>query len=149
MNFTAREDYGLRAALDLALNVERGPVQSREIANRQGIPEQFLEQLLGALRRGGLVRSVRGAAGGYLLAAPPSSITVGDVLRTLSGPLVPVPCVQDDAGPDCDHGASFGVHTFWKRLAEAVTELADGMTLQDLVDIQLQADAQSSFMMNI
>ncbi|MEJ5299208.1 MAG: Rrf2 family transcriptional regulator, partial [Armatimonadota bacterium] len=61
MNFTAREDYGLRAALDLALNVERGPVQSREIATRQGIPEQFLEQLLGALRRGGLVRSVRGA----------------------------------------------------------------------------------------
>ncbi|BCW99928.1 MAG: RrF2 family transcriptional regulator [Armatimonadota bacterium] len=149
MNFTAREDYGLRAALDLALNVERGPVQSREIATRQGIPEQFLEQLLGALRRGGLVRSVRGAAGGYLLAAPPSAITVGDVLRTLSGPLVPVSCVMEEAEGPCEHEASFGVHTFWKRLADAVTDLADGMTLQDLVDIQLQADAQSSFMMNI
>lgn len=149
MNFTAREDYGLRAALDLALNVERGPVQSREIATRQGIPEQFLEQLLGALLRGGLVRSVRGAAGGYLLAAPPSAITVGDVLRTLSGPLVPVSCVTEEAEGPCEHEASFGVHTFWKRLADAVTDLADGMTLQDLVDIQLQADAQSSFMMNI
>lgn len=149
MNFTAREDYGLRAALDLALNVERGPVQSREIAIRQGIPEQFLEQLLGALRRGGLVRSVRGAAGGYLLAAPPSAITVGDVLRTLSGPLVPVSCVTAESEGPCEHDASFGVHTFWKRLADAVTELADGLTLQDLVDIQLQADAQSSFMMNI
>ncbi len=149
MNFTAREDYGLRAVLDLALNAHSGPVQSREIAARQGIPEQFLEQLLGALRRGGMVRSVRGASGGYLLAAPPASLRVGDVLRTLSGPLVPVKCIQESDPGACEHGSSYGVHAFWERLAAAIGDVADGLTLQDLADLQLAADEQSSYMMNI
>lgn len=148
MNFTAREDYGLRAVLDLALHQTQSPIQSREIAARQNIPEQFLEQLLGALRRGGLVKSVRGAAGGYLLAGSPSSISVGDVLRTLSGPLVPISCVNEGQG-GCEHEASMGVHAFWDSLARSIGKVADGMTVQDLVDIQLNADADSSYMMHI
>ena len=89
MNFTAKEDYGLRAALDLAAYGGNGPVQAREIAARQAIPEQFLEQLLASLRRAEVIRSTRGAAGGYSLASDPSRVTVGAVLRALSGPLVP------------------------------------------------------------
>jgi Rrf2 family protein len=71
VNFTAKEDYGLRAVLDLAAHAGAGPVQTREIAQRQHIPEQFLEQLLAALRRAEVVRSTRGAGGGYGLAASP------------------------------------------------------------------------------
>lgn len=148
MNFTAREDYGLRAVLDLALHAGQGPIQSREIAQRQEIPEQFLEQLLGALRRGGLVRSVRGASGGYLLAKPASEIRAGDVLRTLSGPLVPLPCVQEEK-EICSHEASHGVHVFWNRLAASIRKVADGTTIQELIEIQQDANAQSSFMMHI
>ncbi len=149
MNFTAREDYGLRAVLDLAQHATGSPVQSKEIAARQGIPEQFLEQLLSALRRGGLVRSLRGASGGYMLAKPPAQTTVGDVLRTLSGELVPVSCVGPGRSDNCEHAASYGVHVFWEKLAKAISDLADTMTLQDLLDIQLSADSQAAFMMHI
>ncbi len=150
MNFTAREDYGLRAVLDLALHSNRGDaIQSKEIAARQGIPEQFLEQLLGALRRNGLIKSVRGASGGYLLARSTASITVGDVLRALSGPLVPVPCVNAGGADVCEHKASQGVHTFWEQMAKAICGVADSLTFQDLVDIQMSSDSQASFMMNI
>lgn len=149
MNYTAREDYGLRAVLDLAEHATHTPLQSKDIAARQGIPEQFLEQLLGALRRGGLVRSVRGASGGYHLARPASSITVGDILRTLSGPLTPIPCLGQGGSEMCEHGASYGVHTFWERLAAAVEAVSDGLTLQDMLDIQLANNEQAGYMMNI
>ncbi|MGC4045738.1 MAG: Rrf2 family transcriptional regulator [Armatimonas sp.] len=89
MTFTAKEDYGLRAILDIAANSANGPVQAREIAQRQRIPEQFLEQLLATMRRAELIRSIRGAGGGYILAMDASNLRVGDILRALSGPLVP------------------------------------------------------------
>lgn len=149
MNFTAREDYGLRAILDMALHTYGHPIQSKDIAARQGIPEQFLEQLLGALRRGGLVRSVRGASGGYLLARSPAAITMADVLNVLSGPLVPIVCVEQGNLDLCEHAESYGVHVFWQRIAKAIHGVADRLTLQDLLDIQLSADAHAGFMMNI
>ncbi|MCC6484893.1 MAG: Rrf2 family transcriptional regulator [Armatimonadetes bacterium] len=149
MNFTAREDYGLRAVLELAQRGSGGPIQSKEIAARQGIPEQFLEQLLSTLRRGGLIRSVRGASGGYMLAKPASETTVGDVLRTLSGELVPIACLEPGGLDKCEHHSSYGVHAFWERLAKAITEVADGMTLQEMLEIQLSANAQAGYMIHI
>lgn len=149
MNFTAREDYGLRAVLDLAVHAEQGPIQSREIAARQNIPEQFLEQLLGALRRAGIVRSVRGASGGYLLNGSAASVSVGDVLRALSGALVPVECIAPGGQKTCGHSASRGVHVFWERVSEAISDVADGLTFADLIDIQMASDSHAAFMMNI
>ena len=154
MNFTAKEDYGLRAVLDLAAHVERagggGPVQTREIALRQRIPEQFLEQLLAALRRAEVVRSTRGAGGGYALAAPPNKITVGHVLRALSGPFVPPERVEPAL---TDQTAEAGViRNVWGALREAIRSVADTTTLQDLLDQRAvltgERDA-SGYMMHI
>lgn len=150
MNFTAKEDYGLRAVLDLAVHAGSGPVQTREIASRQRIPEQFLEQLLAALRRAEVVRSTRGAGGGYALAVPPSQITVGQVLRALSGPLVPTELVTgegDEATRDLPEAVV--VRSVWEGIRSAIRTVADGTTLQDLLDRRSENLRDLGFMMHI
>ena len=151
MNFTAKEDYGLRAVLDLAVHTGGGPIQTREIAHRQRIPEQFLEQLLAALRRAEVVRSTRGAGGGYALAASPDKITVGQVLRALSGPLVPTELVTGE-GDDAATAAlpeTAVVRNFWDRLRATIRETADGTTLQDFLEKRAEHTGDSGYMMNI
>ena len=85
MRVSSRVDYGVRALFDLAMNSGPNPIQSREIAQRQGIPEAYLHQLLGALSRGGLVRSTRGPQGGHRLTREPDGITLHDVWVLLEG----------------------------------------------------------------
>lgn len=150
MNFTAKEDYGLRAVLDLAVNGGAGPVQTREIASRQRIPEQFLEQLLAALRRAEVVRSTRGAGGGYTLAASPDRVTVGQVLRALSGPLVPTELVtgEGDLGTR-DIPEAIVVRGVWESLRAALREVADGTSLQDLLDRRAASVQDMGYMMHI
>ncbi|MDP9367879.1 MAG: Rrf2 family transcriptional regulator [Chloroflexota bacterium] len=86
MRVSSRADYGVRALFDLAQRYGQGPTQSRDIAARQGIPEAYLHQLLGALNRAGFVRSTRGPLGGHEIARDPAEITVLDVLHVLDGP---------------------------------------------------------------
>jgi Rrf2 family cysteine metabolism transcriptional repressor len=150
MNFTAKEDYGLRAVLDLAVHSGAGPVQTREIAARQRIPEQFLEQLLAALRRAEVVRSTRGAGGGYSLAGTPDRITVGQVLRALSGPLVPTELVtgeNDLSTKDIPEAAV--VRAVWESVRAAIRTVADKTTLQQLLDQRSENLRDISFMMHI
>jgi Rrf2 family protein len=152
MNFTAKEDYGLRAVLDLAQRgVSGSPVQAREIAQRQRIPEQFLEQLLASLRRAEVVRSTRGAGGGYALASDPSRLTVGDVLRALSGPLVPGELVEgaadDLALKELPEAAV--VRSVWGDIREALRQVCDTLTIADLLDRRAASEKDSHIMMNI
>ena len=150
MNFTAKEDYGLRAVLDLAARGCAEPVQTREIAQRQHIPEQFLEQLLAALRRAEVVRSTRGAGGGYTLAAPADRITVGQVIRALSGPLVPPELVtSDNANAARETPESAVVRALWLAFREAIRGVADGTTLQDLLDKRADGERDQGYMMHI
>lgn len=150
MNFTAKEDYGLRAVLDLAVNATTGPVQTREIAARQRIPEQFLEQLLASLRRAEVVRSTRGAGGGYSLATSPERITVGQVLRALSGPLVPTELVTGEADPSTSEvPEAVIVRSVWEGIRAAIRSVADQTTLQDLLDRRSATLRDVSFMMHI
>src|SRR5919201_1600088 len=95
VKLSMRSDYGARAMIDLALRYGEGPVQSADIAARQGIPEAYLEQLLTALRKAGLVRSTRGPHGGHELARPPAEIRFAEVIAALEGPLVPLDCLND------------------------------------------------------
>jgi Rrf2 family protein len=120
-------------------------VQSREIAAREGIPEQFLEQVLASLRRGGIVRSIRGAAGGYELARPARNITAGDVIRALSGPIAQSPCPDDvtEGTEACE------VATLQQRVQAAVSGVLDGTTIQDMVDERLAREEAAAYMMNI
>jgi Rrf2 family protein len=149
MNFTAKEDYGIRAVLDIALQKQNAPVQAREIATRQSIPEQFLEQVLSVLRRAGVIRSIRGAAGGYDLAKPAGQTTIGEIIRALSGPLVPVQCVNEDDLARCPSQDLCSVSHFWRRLKEAIEDVVQRTTIQDLVDHQQEVRKIQGYMMNI
>lgn len=150
MNFTSKEEYGLRAVMHLAAHQAAWPVQAREIASIEGIPEQFLEQVLAALRRAGVVRSIRGAGGGYELSGPPRNITAGDVVRALSGPIAPIP--HNDAADSSESGDGIEysvVVGLWQRVQTAMTEVLDGTTIQDMIDERAKRTQASSFAMNI
>jgi len=149
VNFTAKEDYGIRAVVDIAINRGDTPVQAKEIAARQEIPEQFLEQLLSALRRAGIIRSIRGAGGGYDLEGAPERITVGDIMRALSGPIVPNPRAGDSDAAKRLGGGACDLKELWERIRLAVCEVVDTVTVQDLVDRHRARFGSQAFMMNI
>ena len=146
MNFTSREEYGLLAVMHLAASSEPGPIQSREIAKAEEIPEQFLEQVLAALRRAGIVRSIRGAAGGYGLARPAREITPGDVVRALSGEILPISTRTDTRRLDRMNLSV--VIDLWQKVQEAISNVLDSMTIQDMVDERARLQ-QNFIMMNI
>lgn len=135
MNFSTRGRYGLRALTDMALHVVDGPVALRFIAERQNISESYLEQVFTILRKSGLVRSIRGAQGGYELSRPPQDITVGEILRTLEGPIVPVHCVDTSTSrTECENEKMCITRPFWEEFSKAMNAFLDQTTLQDLVD---------------
>jgi Rrf2 family protein len=130
MRISSRGQYGIRALAVLTARHGGGPVQVREIARTENLSAKYLEQLLGRLRTGGLVRSVRGARGGYVLARAPHEITIGEVLLLLEGSLAPVGCVET-AGGDCADGRC-GAHELWSGLHETVLKYLGSYTLADL-----------------
>ena len=132
MKLSTKGRYGIHAMYDLAQYGSDTPQPIKSIAERQNIPEAYLEQLIGQLRRSGLVKSVRGAQGGYLLSRPPAEITVGEVLRTLEGELALVDClVEEDA---CHKACACPTRVVWKKLRDGLNEIVDGITLQDMLD---------------
>lgn len=131
MKLSTRARYGIHAMYDLAGNYGAQPRSIKAIADRQGIPEAYLEQLLCALRRDGLVASVRGAQGGYMLSRPPGEITVGQVLRTLEGGLSIIDCLNEEQG--CGKSCDCPSRTIWKRLRDGMNEIVDGITLEDML----------------
>jgi Rrf2 family protein len=149
VNFTAKEDYGIRAVLDIAFHHNDAPIQAREIAARQDIPEQFLEQVLATLRRAGIIRSIRGASGGYDLARPARETSIGEIIHALSGPFVPIQCVNEDDLTRCPAQDSCSVSHFWFRLKEAIEGVVGGTSIQDLLDHQESVRHIQSYMMNI
>ena len=131
MKISTRGRYALRLMLDIALTGGRGPVSLRDVAQRQDISDKYLEQIITPLSRAGLVRSVRGAGGGYLLTKSPEEYTVGEILRVLEGSLAPVSCAQDKL---CCGRAEQGVtQEVWAESAAAVSAVVDHITLADLV----------------
>lgn len=149
MNFTSKEEYGLCAVMHLAMHESAWPIQTREIAAAESIPEQFLEQVLAALRRAQIVKSIRGASGGYELARSPRSITAGDVLRALSGAIAPMPSSIDLATSRPDKYDRRVVVELWQSIQSAILHVVDNVTIQDMVDKRVSLELGSSFMMNI
>lgn len=132
MKISTKGRYALRLMLDLALQEEEGPVPLRDVARRQDISDKYLEQIVTQLGRADLVRSVRGAGGGYLLTRPASEYTVGEILRALEGSLAPVTCAEDPSC--CCRSEACVTMEVWSQIAEAVSGVVDHTTLQDLVD---------------
>ncbi len=124
--------YALRAMVDLACHATEGPVPRYEIAARQEVSEQYLAQLFLKLKHAGLVESVRGPGGGYLLAAAPDEITAGDVLRAVEETLAPVFCVADDEDAVCHRADGCPTHWLWQRLGAAIRLTLDSVTLAEL-----------------
>jgi len=131
MKLSTRGRYGIHAMYDLAENYGAQPRPIKLIAEKQGVPEAYLEQLIGVLRREGLVTSVRGTQGGYMLSRPPREITVGAVLRALEGGLSIIECLdeEDACGKSCDCPSRL----VWKKLRDGVHEIVDGITLEDML----------------
>ncbi|HOB08696.1 MAG: Rrf2 family transcriptional regulator [Limnochordia bacterium] len=133
MRISTRGEYGVRAMLDLALHSAEGPVPLSAIAARQDISEHYLEQLISALRKAGLVVSFRGAQGGYQLAKPPEEITISEIIRTLEGPIAPMHCVEG-AHADCHHVELCATRMLWQKLQASMEEVLSKTTLAWLKD---------------
>lgn len=129
MKVSTKGRYGLRAMIELACKEEEGAVPLRVIAEKQGISEQYLEQLFVNLRRNGLVKSVRGAHGGYLLGGSAEEINVGEIIRALEGPVAPAECV---IGVNCEHNEGCVARILWEKVRDSINEVLDSMTLKEL-----------------
>ncbi|MBI2218502.1 MAG: Rrf2 family transcriptional regulator [Candidatus Rokubacteria bacterium] len=127
MRISAKSEYAIKAVLDLAMHPEVGLVPIQEIAARQGIPQRYLEQVLIALKRGGLVRSKRGSAGGYHLTRPPEDITVGDVLRAVEGA-----SAFEALGGRKPNRNGQDLAELWTEISEAVSSVVDRLTFGEL-----------------
>jgi Rrf2 family protein len=121
--------------VQLGRHYGRGPASLAEIAAEEDLPRAYLEQLVMSLRDAGLVTSTRGAHGGYELSRDPAEIRMGEILRSLEGPIAPMICASDDPehGTTCDRSARCTVNVLWVRVRDAIAGTLDSMTLADLV----------------
>jgi Rrf2 family protein len=127
---TAKADYAVRAAVELAALGGKGPVKAEHISEAQSIPLNFLENILAELRRAGIVESRRGAAGGYLLAKPPEDVSLADVIRAVEGPLANVRGMSPDALEY--EGSAERLRDVWVALRASVRAVLEQVTLADV-----------------
>ncbi|MFE7505190.1 RrF2 family transcriptional regulator [Promicromonospora sp. NPDC057488] len=141
MRISARADYAVRAAAELAAADQDGPVRAESLARAQDIPHRFLEGILSDLRRDGLVTSHRGAGGGYRLARPADSITIADVVRAVDGPLV---FVRGNRPSDLEfQGAAAPLLHVWVALRANVRAVLETVSLADLVSGSLPDEVRA------
>ena len=132
MMISTKGRYALRIMVDLAMHDGEEPVSVREIAQRQDISGKYMEQIISVLTRAGLLRSVRGAQGGYHLAHTPQEITVGMILRATEGDLAPAECVVQGA-EHCGRIGGCPSRTVFTKVYNAINGVIDGMTLLELM----------------
>ncbi len=146
MKLSTKGRYGLRAMVDLADHCENAPVSISAISTRQGLSVTYLEQLLAKLRKSGLVQSVRGAQGGYVLAKKADEISVGDILRALEGDLSPVNCSEITGDEGACSGSKFCVTKFvWQRINNSIEDAVNNMWLSELVEDSRKIDSDRPF----
>lgn len=132
MKLSTRTRYGIRAILELAENYGSGPLQLRIIARDQKVSVKYLEQLMAMLKAAGIVRSVRGSKGGYILAKSPEKIKVSDCFECLEGSVITTECVEDESY--CERTNECIARQLWTEVQNSVMGLLQSMTLQSLVD---------------
>lgn len=135
MMISTKGRYALRLMIDIAEQGEGSRVPLREVAERQSISIKYLEQLAGSLVREDLLKSMRGARGGYVLTRAADDITAGDILRAAEGSCAPVACLEDDFGI-CPRRDECNTISFWEGLDRTIEQYVDGVTLADLVNRQ-------------
>lgn len=135
MKISTKGRYALRMLIDLAEHGGEGFVPLKDIAERQSISKKYLEQIIPLFNRTDMLRTNRGAQGGYMLARTPDKYTVGEVLRLTEGSLAPVTCVEQDPVL-CDRSVDCATLPVWRGLNKVINEYLDGITLQDILDQQ-------------
>ncbi len=141
MKISTRGRYSLRLLLDLAERRDEGFVALKDVARRQGISKKYLEQLVTLLGGSDVLRSNRGYQGGYMLAKEPSNYTVGQILRLTEGTLCPVACLEDDP-VRCERSGICMTLPVWKGLQKVIDGYLDGITLQDVLDAEIDAKTE-------
>ncbi|MBQ9308748.1 MAG: RrF2 family transcriptional regulator [Clostridia bacterium] len=131
MQLSTKGQYALYAMHDLAVHEHDG-VRNLKAMQGIGVPMEYLEQLLGQLRRAGLVKTVRGANGGYMLAKPTEEITLGDIIRATEGPITFTKCVED--ADNCQGAFNCPARPVWVYLTEQIDMLLNTITLRDVLD---------------
>ena len=131
MRISTKGDYGVRALIELGHHFGQGPLQSSEIAARQGIPEPYLDQLLTTLRRAGFIRSVRGPQGGHALVRRPEELPISEALSALEGSLNPSPCLED--GSPCSRQGGCAQRSMWEEVRDATLAILNRTTIADLM----------------
>lgn len=132
MKLSTKGRYGLKAMFELSLTQNSGPVPLKHIAKKQNISDQYLEQIFSSLKKSGLVKSVRGAQGGYLLAKEPKDITVGDILVVLEGPVSLSDCVLDE--DICENSNICVTKIVWEKIKKGIEDVIESITLQDMIN---------------
>lgn len=139
MKISTKGRYGLTVMIELARKYGGGPISLKSIAEDKGLSAHYLEQLAAPLRNAGLVRSVRGAYGGYILAKQPDAITAGDIIRVLEGPITPVEGIEEEEAAQ---------QALWLRVRDVVKDVLDTTTLEDLIEYD-DHEPQASYMFYI
>jgi Rrf2 family protein len=148
MKLSTKGKYGVKALFELALHEGAGPMSLKTIAERQGLSEHYLEQLAAPLRKAGLIVSVRGAQGGYVLSRPASQITVGDIVRVLEGPIGFTDCTTEgEPAPDCAAGCV--VRGVWEKVTAQIVNVIDSISLFDLAEQHRAEQAKDNLMYQI
>jgi Rrf2 family protein len=134
---STKGDYGVRALIELAHHFGQGPLQSAEIAARQGIPEPYLDQLLTTLRRAGFIRSVRGPQGGHALVREPENLKLSEVIAVLEGSLSPIACLDEPNG--CGKPGFCPQREVWEAVRDATRKILDDVSIGDLATREREA----------
>lgn len=132
MKLSTKGRYGLKAMFELSLNQDNGPVPLKYIAKKQNVSDQYLEQIFSKLKKSGLVTSVRGSQGGYLLGKEAKEITVGDILTVLEGPISLSDCVLDE--DVCENSSMCVTKVVWEKMKKGIDEVINSITLQDMMN---------------
>jgi len=131
LKLSTKGRYGVKAMLDLAVHYGPEPISIKSISARQGISEYYLEQLFAPLRKAQLIKSVRGAQGGYILNRIPMEITVLEIMDVLEGPVGISECLDNE---DCDKFEACATRVLWKKIRDSINSVMAGVTLQDMLN---------------
>ena len=141
MKLSTKGKYGVRAVFEIARHYGKGPITIKEIADRQGISFSYLEQILHKLGKSGVIESVRGPAGGYLLARKPAELTIGDIVRSLEGPIALSHCLEPGEPGDCNQADDCVARMVWTKVGAKIEEALDSISFNDLLHQQQEQKA--------
>ena len=150
MKITFKGDYALKAILDLSYRYENnGAVSVSEIAKRQNIPGQYLEQIMLILKGAGIIDSKRGVGGGFFLKKPPDQIILGDVVRLVEGPIEPIACGKKIHDYSCGEEDDCVFREIWLNVTQAISDIVDYVTFADIMTRDSEMKSRKSYMYDI